>query len=59
RGYVCNVPSCGTSFVRPEHLRRHLRSKHSSGNKPFPCKVPACGTHFSRGDNLRDHYWTH
>lgn len=58
RGYMCDVPGCGTSFVRPEHLRRHLRSKHSSG-KPFPCKVPGCGTHFSRGDNLRDHYWTH
>lgn len=59
RGYVCNVPGCKTSFVRPEHLRRHVRSKHSEV-KDYRCIVPGCTTSpFSRGDNLRDHYWTH
>ena len=58
RGYVCDVPGCVTAFVRPEHLRRHVKSKHSA-NRPYECKVPECRTPFSRGDNLRDHYWTH
>ncbi|KAF1927250.1 uncharacterized protein M421DRAFT_422099 [Didymella exigua CBS 183.55] len=59
RGYACNVPGCTTAFVRPEHLRRHIRSKHSDV-KEYICVVPECKTNpFSRGDNLRDHYWTH
>jgi hypothetical protein len=59
RAYGCNVPDCTAAFVRPEHLRRHYRSKHS-GLKDFFCVVPGCETKpFSRGDNLRDHYWTH
>jgi hypothetical protein len=59
RGYACNMPGCTTAFVRPEHLRRHVRSKHSDV-KDYRCIVPGCGTSpFSRGDNLRDHYWTH
>ncbi|KZM18310.1 uncharacterized protein EKO05_0006811 [Ascochyta rabiei] len=58
RIYVCNVPNCHTPFQRPEHLRRHVRSKHTD-LRPFLCKVPACKKGFSRGDNLADHYWTH
>jgi hypothetical protein len=59
RGYACNIPGCTTAFVRPEHLRRHVRSKHTDF-KDYRCIVPGCGTSaFSRGDNLRDHYWTH
>jgi len=53
------MPGCTTAFVRPEHLRRHVRSKHTDV-KDYRCIVPGCGTSaFSRGDNLRDHYWTH
>jgi hypothetical protein len=58
RGYVCDIPDCRTAFVRPEHLRRHFKSKHIP-NRDFVCKVPECRTEFARGDNLRDHYWTH
>lgn len=59
RGYACNIPGCTTAFVRPEHLRRHVRSKHSDV-KDYRCIIPVCTTSpFSRGDNLRDHYWTH
>jgi hypothetical protein len=58
RGHVCSVPNCGTGFVRPEHLRRHVKSKHT-GKREYGCQIPGCGTMFSRGDNLRDHYWTH
>ena len=59
RGYGCNMPGCTTAFVRPEHLRRHVRSKHTDV-KDYRCIVPGCATSaFSRGDNLRDHYWTH
>ncbi|OAL56413.1 hypothetical protein IQ07DRAFT_581760 [Pyrenochaeta sp. DS3sAY3a] len=49
---------CSQRFVRPEHLRRHVKTVHGS-DKNFICKVPQCRRAFSRGDNLRDHYWTH
>lgn len=58
RGYSCHFLDCTTAFVRPEHLRRHIRSKHNP-TKDYPCVIPGCNTYFSRGDNLRDHYWTH
>lgn len=59
RGYLCNSSGCSSAFVRPEHLRRHIKSKHS-GEKEYLCVIPGCSTSaFSRGDNLRDHYWTH
>lgn len=58
RGYFCDIPGCTSTFVRPEHLRRHVRSKHRP-ERDFNCKIPECGRQFSRGDNLRDHYWTH
>ena len=58
RGYLCEVPGCDSSFLRPEHLRRHVKSKHCE-TRPYICKISGCSTPFSRGDNLRDHYWTH
>lgn len=66
RNYICafsKVPGehgkrCNQKFVRPEHLRRHIKSVHGN-KKEYFCKVPSCRKPFSRGDNLRDHYWTH
>lgn len=58
RGYLCKVPGCDSSFLRPEHLRRYVKSKHCE-TRPYTCKISGCSTPFSRGDNLRDHYWTH
>jgi hypothetical protein len=48
---------CGRSFVRIEHLRRHVSTVH--GNSRTMCKVPRCRKSFSRCDNLYEHYWTH
>lgn len=58
RGCICSVPNCGAAFVRPEHLRRHVKSKHIKVRE-YVCPIPGCGTMFSRSDNLQDHYWTH
>lgn len=49
---------CTKRFVRPEHLRRHIKTVHGD-DRDYTCKVPQCRRAFSRGDNLRDHYWTH
>jgi hypothetical protein len=66
RIYVCPLHAksgptgsrCDQRFVRPEHLRRHMKTTHGT-SRPHSCKVPGCEKSFSRGDNLRDHYWTH
>jgi hypothetical protein len=66
RHYVCpeygrpdaHGRRCDGTFIRPEHLRRHVKTVHGE-ERPFRCKVPQCERPFSRGDNLRDHYWTH
>lgn len=59
RNHKCTFPGCTSSFVRPEHHRRHVKSKHVP-ERLFPCQIEGCKTKaFSRGDNLRDHYWTH
>jgi hypothetical protein len=49
---------CSQRFVRPEHLRRHVKTVHGN-ERLYICKVPDCLRPFSRGDNLREHYWTH
>ncbi|CAO2652374.1 Nn.00g006570.m01.CDS01 [Neocucurbitaria sp. VM-36] len=66
RHYICHFSRkpdpvgriCHQRFVRPEHLRRHIKTVHGN-ERGYPCKVPQCNRAFSRGDNLRDHYWTH
>ncbi|KAF1844118.1 uncharacterized protein K460DRAFT_419075 [Cucurbitaria berberidis CBS 394.84] len=66
RNYICPFTTqpdargriCDTRFVRPEHLRRHVKTVHGD-ERDCRCKVPQCNRAFSRGDNLRDHYWTH
>jgi hypothetical protein len=44
--------------MRPEHLRRHIKTVHGEA-RDYICKLPQCRKAFSRGDNLREHYWTH
>jgi len=66
RHYVCgriesdgsNERHCRRSFMRPEHLRRHIKTVHGEA-RDYICKLPQCRKAFSRGDNLREHYWTH
>jgi uncharacterized Zn finger protein (UPF0148 family) len=49
----CSV--CSSTFRRPEHLRRHLRSH--TDDKPFVC--PNCGKGFARSDTLHRHELSH
>jgi hypothetical protein len=49
----CSV--CNSTFRRPEHLRRHLRSH--TDDKPFIC--PNCGKGFARSDTLHRHELSH
>ncbi|GMM53543.1 stress-responsive transcriptional activator [Maudiozyma humilis] len=47
---------CDKAFRRSEHLKRHVRSVHST-ERPFPCML--CEKKFSRSDNLSQHLKTH
>ncbi|CCC71618.1 hypothetical protein NCAS_0H03080 [Naumovozyma castellii] len=47
---------CIKAFRRSEHLKRHIRSVHSS-ERPFACMF--CEKKFSRSDNLSQHLKTH
>ncbi|KAJ5832213.1 hypothetical protein N7474_000524 [Penicillium riverlandense] len=49
----CSI--CSSTFRRPEHLKRHMRS-HTK-EKPFECAQ--CGRHFSRTDTLHRHELSH
>ncbi|KAK3617535.1 Up in starvation [Elasticomyces elasticus] len=53
RFFCTDFPPCQLSFMRSEHLARHIR-KHT-GERPFQCH---CSRRFSRLDNLRQHAQT-
>jgi len=57
RNYKCLHPSCGKSFKRMEHLKRH--GLIHTGECPHHCTYPNCKKIFSRKDNLTQHYKTH
>jgi hypothetical protein len=37
----CEWPQCGQSFVRIEHLDKHISEAHT-GKMPYPCDWPGC-----------------
>ncbi|KAL2837816.1 hypothetical protein BJX68DRAFT_272900 [Aspergillus pseudodeflectus] len=49
RSHTCHY--CNKSFIRSEHLHRHVRSHENK--RPFLC--PACGSTFGRADVLQRH----
>jgi len=51
----CPLLSCGKTFKRMEHLKRHMRT-HTM-ERPFVC--PRCMKRFSRSDNLGQHLRVH
>lgn len=48
-------PICQSTFRRPEHLKRHIRSH--TNERPFECA--RCGRHFSRTDTRHRHEMSH
>ncbi|KAF8931997.1 hypothetical protein BGZ52_011264 [Haplosporangium bisporale] len=55
--HPCKFPSCGWSFKRFEHLKRHMLV-HTK-ERPFVCEFQGCEKSFSRSDNFSAHLRTH
>ncbi|KAF9109692.1 hypothetical protein BGX27_007298 [Mortierella sp. AM989] len=55
--HPCKFPTCGWSFKRYEHLKRHMLV-HSK-ERPFICDFTNCNKSFSRSDNFSAHLRTH
>ncbi|KAI8637482.1 hypothetical protein BD408DRAFT_395608 [Parasitella parasitica] len=58
RMFACEIDGCGKVFKRSEHLKRHIRSIHTT-EKPFKCPYQSCNKCFSRSDNLNQHIRIH
>ncbi|KAI9291233.1 hypothetical protein K502DRAFT_283807, partial [Neoconidiobolus thromboides FSU 785] len=54
--HICVYESCKRVFKRPEHLKRHYQSLHTS-YKPYACTH--CQKRFARSDNLNQHLKIH
>jgi len=55
--HPCKFPTCGWSFKRFEHLKRHMLV-HTK-ERPFVCEFKGCEKSFSRSDNFSAHLRTH
>ncbi|KAG0365826.1 hypothetical protein BGZ54_006179, partial [Gamsiella multidivaricata] len=55
--HPCKFPTCGWSFKRFEHLKRHMLV-HTK-ERPFVCDFHGCEKSFSRSDNFSAHLRTH
>ena len=55
--HPCKFPTCGWSFKRFEHLKRHMLV-HTK-ERPFICEFQGCDKSFSRSDNFSAHLRTH
>ncbi|KAI1313051.1 hypothetical protein EDD11_002724 [Mortierella claussenii] len=55
--HPCKFPTCGWSFKRFEHLKRHMLV-HTK-ERPFVCEFQGCEKSFSRSDNFSAHLRTH
>ncbi|KAF9112989.1 hypothetical protein BGX27_002425 [Mortierella sp. AM989] len=55
--HPCKFPTCGWSFKRFEHLKRHMLV-HTK-ERPFICAFQGCEKSFSRSDNFSAHLRTH
>ncbi|PYI09266.1 MFS general substrate transporter [Aspergillus sclerotiicarbonarius CBS 121057] len=54
--HVCHWPTCGKTFTRAEHLRRHALN-HESARDGYTCE--RCSVHFRRPDLLSRHLMRH
>lgn len=53
--YKCDI--CGTGYARPDHVKRHIATRHGRVRKMLECDI--CGSLHSRRDNLRPHRKNH
>ncbi|KAF2192769.1 hypothetical protein K469DRAFT_481390, partial [Zopfia rhizophila CBS 207.26] len=58
RPFACPHNECDKTFLRNEHLQRHLNSAHST-NRKYLCGWDGCGKGFATRERLRRHQEAH
>ncbi|KAK2071586.1 hypothetical protein P8C59_005995 [Phyllachora maydis] len=58
--FHCDAPGCLSGpYERNEHLKRHIKTKHSLDTPIHRCEAARCNAAFDRLDNLRQHLSLH
>ena len=54
RPFACHQKGCSASFIKQNHLSRHIRIVHNK-ERPYHCTEQGCGSRFGSKSHLADH----
>jgi uncharacterized Zn-finger protein len=58
KAWVCEVPDCGKSYNRKDHLTAHVKT-HEPNRPKIRCTFPDCTKEYTSQDSMSKHLQTH